>query len=131
MDIGLNYFLQTTDNPKIVPVSYAEDYAVYIRHYRKKINENRIKITLEIQLRTRSGLFGIGKGRLLAKKKLTIEYDKNSKVLIKVKLDKTTQRILKLLSVHIEDVKREAYWVEQIIADEIIQMVRKEEGIKE
>ncbi len=126
VEIGINYFLKFTKDPRIVPVKFAEDYSVWVRHYRKKKEDGKIKISFILELRTRAGLFS--KGILLHKKVISITYDKDAPIPIRIIIDPKTEKIIRKLGIDIDSVEREAFWVGTKITDEIMRMIQKEEG---
>ena len=126
VEIGVNYFLRFTKNPRIIPVKFAEDYSVWIRHYNKKIKGKRVYITFTLELRTRAGLFS--KGLLLQKKKIEIIYDKDAPIPIRIIIDPKTEKIIRKLGIDIDSAEREAFWVGTKITDEIIRMIKEEEN---
>ncbi len=126
VEIGINYFLKFTKDPRIVPVKFAEDYSVWIRRYRKKKEDDKIKITFILELRTRAGFFS--KGILLHRKVISITYDKDAPIPIRIIIDPKTEKIIRKLGIDIDSVEREAFWVGTKITDEIMRMIRKEEG---
>ncbi len=125
VEIGINYFLKFTKDPRIVPVKFAEDYSVWIRHYRKKKEDGKINISFILELRTRAGLFS--KGVLLQRKKIDISYDKDAPIPIRIIIDKKTEKIIKRLGIDMDSVEREAFWVGTKITDEIMRMIKAEE----
>ncbi len=126
VEVGINYFLRFTKNPRIVPVKFAEDYSVWIRHYRKKIKDKKVHITFTLELRTRAGLFS--KGILLQKKKIEIIYDKEAPIPIRIIIDPKTEKIIRKLGINIDSAEREAFWVGTKITDEIMRMIKEEES---
>ncbi len=126
VEIGINYFLKSTKDPRIVPVKFAEDYSVWIRHYRKKVKGDEVNISFILELRTRAGL--LSKGILLHRKVISITYDKNAPIPIRIIIDPNTEKIIKKLGINMDSIEREAFWVGTKITDEIMRMIKKEEG---